>query len=210
MTPPDRRKPAERKVTQRAPPGWYLLLSGRSVVRKSLMTWLVNQDAGTRQRMLARMKHAPAATAVCPFARRLPPHRVHLSPKEARQSPNSPSTQQTTMAARVVCSEAGSVSTEGFTVQLKTPEVYHTQSIHRPCICDTGVTRLDQVLMLTFQLGSSVATVLPRTPRRAKANARIWTAVDNIAQPDLWWRRRRRRRRCPVRDPTANDSKAMD
>lgn len=143
------------------------------MVRKVVMTSLVNQDAGTRQRKLARTKHPPAAMAVCPFARWLPPQRVHLSPREARQSPNNATMQDRTMAARMVCRYAGNDSTEFFMVQLKTPELYQTQSIHSPCICEMGVMMLDQALMLTFQLGSRVATVVPRTPRSAKANARI-------------------------------------
>lgn len=149
---------------------------------KAVMMSLVNQDAGIRHRKLPRMKHPPAAMAVCPFARWLPPQRVHLSPREARQSPNDPTTQESTMETRVVCRHAGSERTEFFMVQLKTPELYHIQSIHRPCICDTGVRMLDQEMMLTFQLGNSVATVVPRTPRRARANARIWMAVDSMAE----------------------------
>ncbi|PWA14343.1 hypothetical protein CCH79_00018485 [Gambusia affinis] len=134
MTPPASRNPAAMKVTQSAPPGWYLLLSGRSVVRKAVMTSLVKSAAGTRQSRLARTKQPPAAIAVWPFARWLPPHRVHLSPSEARQSPNAATMQHRTMPARIICSDGGSDSTESFMVQLKTPELYHTQSAHRPCI----------------------------------------------------------------------------
>lgn len=189
MTPPASRKPAEMKVRHRAPPGWYLLLSGRSVVRKVLMTSLVYQDAGTRLRRLAKTKQPPAATAVCPLARRLPPQRVHLSPREARKSPKVASRQHRTMAALVVCRDAGRDRTEGLRVQLKTPELYHTQSIHRPCICEMGVMMLVHTLALTFQLGSSVATVAPRTPSSARTNARIWTEAGSMSQtPSLvWW-----------------------
>lgn len=200
MTPPARRNPAEMNVTHRAPPGWYLLLSGRSVVRKAVMTSLVNQDAGTTQRRLARMKQPPAAMAVCPFALWLPPQRVHLSPKVARQSPNSATTQDRTMPVRAACRCGGSDSTEFFTVQLKTPELYHTQSIHRPCICDIGVMMLVHTLMLTFQLGIRVATTAPRTPRSARANARIWIAADSMAHPPYF---------CPGQVLTADNSSAQ-
>lgn len=180
MTPPARRKPAETKVTHNAPPGWYLLLAGRSEARYAPTTSLANQEAGAKHSRPAKTKQAPAATAVWPLARLPPPQRVHLRPRDARQRPSAATRQDSTMAARVACRCGGSDSVEVLAAQLKTPELNHTQSSHRPCICCTGDIEPDQDSALTAQLGSSVATVPPSAPSRARAKARTCRAVESI------------------------------
>lgn len=142
------------------------------------MTSLVNHEAGTRHRKPAATKQQPLAIAACRFERRPPPHRVHFSPKEARQRPMAASTQQSTIVVRAVCKYAGSESTEYLSVQLNMPVLYHVQSIHRPCIWEITVIMLEPTSALTFQLGSSVATMAPMMPSRARTNPNICMPVD--------------------------------
>lgn len=123
ITPDAKRKPADTKVRQRAPPGWYLLFSGTSVVRKAVMISLVNQDAGKRQSAEAETRQAPAATAVWALAIGVPPQRVHFRPKDAKQTANPVSSADSTMDTRVAWRYGGKLSMLFFTVQLNTPEL---------------------------------------------------------------------------------------
>lgn len=142
------------------------------------MTSLVNQEAGTRHRKPAATKQPPLAIAACRLERRPPPHRVHFSPRDARQRPMAAITQQSTIVVRAVCKYAGSESTEYLSVQLNIPVLYHVQSIHRPCIWEIAVMMLDPTSALTFQLGSRVATIAPMMPNSARTNPNICMPVD--------------------------------
>lgn len=144
------------------------------------MTSLVNQEAGTRHRNPAATKQPPLAIAACRLARRPPPQRVHFSPRDARQRPMAASTQHNTMVVRAVCKYAGSESTEYLSVQLNMPVLYQVQSIHSPCIWEIAVIMLEPTSALTFQLGSSVATVAPMMPSSARTNPNICMPVDAI------------------------------
>lgn len=178
MDPPTKRNPAETKATYTAPPGSNLLLSGTLESRKLVMTSLVNQEAGTRHRKPAATKQPPLAIAACRLDRRPPPHRVHFSPSDARQRPMAASTQHSTMVVRAVCKYAGSESTEYLSVQLNMPVLYHVQSIHSPCIWEIAVMMLEPTSALTFQLGSTVATIAPMMPNNARTNPNICMPVD--------------------------------
>ncbi|XP_041667862.1 dimethyladenosine transferase 1, mitochondrial isoform X1 [Cheilinus undulatus] len=178
MDPPTKRNPAETKATYTAPPGSNLLLSGTLESKKLVMTSLVNQEAGTRHRKPAATKQAPLAIAACRLERRPPPHRVHFSPKDARQRPMAASTQQRTIVVRAVCKYAGNESTEYLSVQLNMPVLYHVQSIHRPCIWEIAVMMLEPTSALTFQLGNRVATMAPMMPNSARTKPNICMPVD--------------------------------
>ncbi|XP_034419266.1 dimethyladenosine transferase 1, mitochondrial isoform X2 [Cyclopterus lumpus] len=178
MDPPTKRNPAETKATYTAPPGSNLLLSGTEESRKLVMTSLVNQEAGTRHRKPAATKQPPLAIAACRLERLPPPQRVHFSPSDARQRPMAAITQQSTMVVRAVCRYAGRESTEYLSVQLNMPVLYHVQSIHRPCIWEIAVMMLEPTSALTFQLGSSVATMAPMMPNSARTNPNICMPVD--------------------------------
>ncbi|KAK9533470.1 hypothetical protein VZT92_008586 [Zoarces viviparus] len=58
------------------------------------------------------------------------------------------------------------------------PVLYHVQSIHRPCIWEIAVMMLEPTSALTFQLGSSVATIAPMMPNSARTNPNICMPVD--------------------------------
>ncbi|KAK3563378.1 hypothetical protein QTP86_023331 [Hemibagrus guttatus] len=61
------------------------------------------------------------------------------------------------------------------------------QSIHRPCICEMTVMMLEPTSALTFQLGSSVATVAPRMPSSASTKPKICVPVDAILTNSSAW-----------------------
>lgn len=67
---------------------------------------------------------------------------------------------------------------EYFRVQLNIPVLYHVQSIQSPCICVIAVMIFEPTSAFTFQFGSKVAAISPKTPNKARIKAKNCRLAD--------------------------------
>lgn len=69
---------------------------------------------------------------------------------------------------------------EYFRVQLNIPVLYHVQSIQSPCICVMAVMIFEPTSAFTFQWGSKVAAISPKTPNKARIKAKNCRLADTM------------------------------